>query len=407
MSFAQFFYANENNILALVLFAVIAAFVYIKRRNFTVEGKIVFIYKTKIGLRIMKRLSRFKRAINVYGILGALSFFASTAFMLYLLVPYMGLFLSHPSTTPAAVQLVLPVSGVPDVIGVPILYWLIAIIVVVVFHEASHGIVALSKKVRVKSSGFGFFLAFLPLAFVEPDEKQFAKIKRFDRIKVLAAGSFTNILMGIAFLAIYILLSNYIISAGIVTFPPIYLHILSVVPSGPAALAGLTANTTVTEINGNHFSSPQQAVSYLSVQPGQYVNLTALDGTVYHIKTAYNSTIPTSTHSYIGITGEYVEPARSPFIISPLGNAIATSGFAAQSLYWVDGLMFWLFLISLGIGTANFLPIGYITDGCKIVYELLGYVSKDKKKVLKATNAIVVAFTVFILFLLIMPLILR
>jgi membrane-associated protease RseP (regulator of RpoE activity) len=401
MSLLSFFYSNENNILALIVFALIILFVIIKRKRFSIEGKVLFIYRTKFGIVLMKKLSKYKRILNVYGMLGIFAGVISMGLMLYLLVPYLQMMISRPATTPAGLELVLPVSGVPGIVGVPIFYWLIALIVVVVLHEASHGIVALSRKIKIKASGFGFFLAFLPLAFVEPDEKSFAKAKRSDRLKVLSAGSFTNLILGLIFLVIYIFVSNYMVAAHTVSFYPLALNILSVIPGGPAAHANLTANATITQINGKQFLSPQQAESYLSVTPGTVVNLTSSSGQVYRITTTYNESInDTSTHSYIGILGEYTYLKLSPFFISPISrSAYPNNTPGAQILYWFDGLFLWISLISIGLGLANFLPIFYITDGCKIVNELLGYVIKDRAKLMKVTNAVIVFFSILFLFL--------
>ena len=139
------------------------------------------------------------------------------------------------------------------------------------------------------------------------------------------------------------------------------------------------------------------------MNPGQYVNLTSSSGTVYHIKTAYNASInTTSTHSYIGIGGEYV-CIGNQFFISPVScNAYPNGGAPPQIVYWFDGLFLWISFISLGLGLANFLPIFGITDGCKIVNELLGYVVKDKKRLIGLTNIIIIAFSA--LFLLLTPL---
>jgi membrane-associated protease RseP (regulator of RpoE activity) len=403
MSLESFFLANENNILALIVFAILIAFVVINRKKFAVEAKIFFIYRSKLGLKVMKSLSRFKRTINIFAIIGVIAAVGTIAFMLYLLVPYLELMISHPSTTPAGLQLVLPVSGVPGVFGVPIFYWLIAIIVVVALHEGAHGVVALSRKIKIKASGFGFFLAFLPLAFVEPEEKSFAKAKRFDRLKVLSAGSFINLIIGVIFLVVYILMSNYLIAAHAVSFSPLLLNISSVVAGGPAYNALLPPNTLITKINGNQFFTVQQAEGNLSVTPGQYVNLTTSSGQVYSIKTIYNISSATTTHSYIGISGEFIQQNYSQFPIVPIGQGVyPNNNLPAQTGYWFDGLFLWIAFISLGLGLANFLPIFYITDGCKIMNELLGYVIKDKKRLLKVTNAVIIAFSV--LFLLLTPL---
>ncbi|MCW1294155.1 MAG: site-2 protease family protein [Candidatus Parvarchaeota archaeon] len=402
MSLLSFVYSNENNIAALVLILIIIAFVVIYRRKFSVEGKVLFIYRSKLGLKLMKRLSKYKRAINVYSTVGVVAAFAAIAYMLYLLIPYISLMFNHPTTTLAAFYPVLPVEGIPGVLGVPVLYWLIAIIVLVAVHEASHGFVALSKKIRLKSSGFGFFLAFLPLAFVEPDEKQFERASRLNKLRVLSAGSFTNIIFGLVAFGLYILLSDFIVSAGLVTFAPLILHIGAAV-AGPAYSMHLPQNLSVVKINGQFFYSAAQAISLMrDVQPGQYVNLTNASGSVYSIMSVFSTGINSSTHSYIGnFTGVYLTASKEqPLLLNPISStAFPTSAFSSQILYWLDGLLLWFFLIGLGLGLANLLPIFYITDGCKIVNVALSYVVKDKKRLMAITNYIIIAFSIFVLFL--------
>lgn len=402
MSLLSFIYSNENNVAALVLILIIITFVVIYRRRFSVEGKVLFIYRSKLGLKLMKRLSKYRRAINVYSTIGVAVAFGAIAYMLYLLIPYIGLMFSHPKTTMAMFYPVLPIEGVPGVLGVPVLYWLIAIIVLVAVHEASHGFVALSKKIKLKSSGFGFFLAFLPLAFVEPNERQFEKASRLDKLRVLSAGSFTNIIFGLAAFGLYILLSNFIVSAGLVTFAPLILHI-GAAAAGPAYAMHLPQNLSVVKINGQSFYSTANVLSLMrGVEPGQYVNLTNASGAVYSIKSVFLPTMNSSTHSYIGnFTGIYLTASKEqPSLLNPISQtAFPTGAFNSQALYWLDGLLLWLLLIGVGLGLANLLPIFYITDGCKIVNVALSYAIKDKKRLMAVTNYIIIVFSVFVLFL--------
>ncbi len=426
MSFAGFFYANENNVLALVLFLLIGLFVIINRKKFSVEGKIIFVYRTKLGLKIMKSLSRFKRIVNIYSIIGVFTGIGAIILTIYIVIPYFQSVITHPSTTAAGATLVLPVSGVPGIVGVPIIYWIIALILVVTTHEASHGIVALSKKIKLKSSGFGFFLGILPLAFVEPDQKQFEKAHRFDRLKVLAAGSFTNVVTGVIFLILFLLLSNYLISTNSIAYLPLYLHVTGIVAGSQANISGLLSGQTINKVNGMEFTSVQQLFTELSMNPTKNVTLTATTGQNYTMKKVYNTSLALPAysgygvsgaasyinktlylaenleHPYLGFFGEVTGPT-SGFLITPFPTYIAAGPtLSDQILFWFDGLFFWILLIAFGLGLANFLPIFYITDGCKMVYELLGYKIKDKTRLLNATNAVIIAFSV--LFLLLTPL---
>jgi membrane-associated protease RseP (regulator of RpoE activity) len=72
-------------------------------------------------------------------------------------------------------------------------------------HEFAHGLYAIYNKVKIKTTGFGFFPYFLPVflaAFVELDEKELSKRSKFGQMATLSAGTFANVLTGILFFLI-------------------------------------------------------------------------------------------------------------------------------------------------------------------------------------------------------------
>ena len=86
-------------------------------------------------------------------------------------------------------------------------YWIIILAIIAITHEMAHGIFAAYDKVRIKTTGFGFFPYFLPIfmaAFVEPDEKMMAKKKRFSQLTILSAGTFANVITAGIFLVVLI-----------------------------------------------------------------------------------------------------------------------------------------------------------------------------------------------------------
>jgi membrane-associated protease RseP (regulator of RpoE activity) len=84
-------------------------------------------------------------------------------------------------------------------------YWIVAIALVAIFHEAAHGIFARFYNIKIKSTGFGFLGPFLAF-FVEQDDKQMQKSKPFHQMTILAAGVFANILLTIIF---FILIAGF------------------------------------------------------------------------------------------------------------------------------------------------------------------------------------------------------
>ncbi len=407
MSFLSVLLANGDNLLlTIIILVVFGLFVVIERKRFDVEGKVVFLYKTKIGLKIMKRIAKFKRVINVYSTIGVFVAIAGVAFVLYLFIPYLYLMITSPTTTFPAVAPLFPVSisvhGIPVLVGVPVLYILIAIIVLAALHEASHGVVALSKNIKIKSTGFGFLFGVLPLAFVEPNEKQVVKAKRLDRLRIFSAGAFTNVVLGFIFLGVYLALSHFMVATNMVSYSPYDLYVSTVVNGSPASISGLPVNSTISKINGNAFYNSSQALSFLNVKPGQYVNFTLSNGSVYDIKTTYNTSINNTYHSYLGIAGFFTLAKPPSFLIEPISvTAYPNNNFPSQSLYWIDGLLLWLWVISFSLAIVNILPLSYLVDGGKIFFDAIGYVIKDEKKALKILNT--AAFLFILLLILLSP----
>jgi len=87
-------------------------------------------------------------------------------------------------------------------------YWILIIALIAITHEFAHGIFAARDKIKIKSTGFGFFPFFFPVflaAFVEPDEKQMNRKSRFSQMAVLSAGTFANVITAILFFVIFVL----------------------------------------------------------------------------------------------------------------------------------------------------------------------------------------------------------
>jgi magnesium-transporting ATPase (P-type) len=78
-------------------------------------------------------------------------------------------------------------------------YFLISIAIVAFVHEFSHGIFMKFSKIKIKSTGIVFLGPILG-AFVEEDRKSFDGKGKFNRLSVLGAGVFANLIAGIVFL---------------------------------------------------------------------------------------------------------------------------------------------------------------------------------------------------------------
>jgi membrane-associated protease RseP (regulator of RpoE activity) len=196
----------------LVIFlSFIAIFLYVKRKNVQRDG-LLFLYRTQIGIKAIDYFSsRYKNQLKWLQYVSiAMGYFLMLLMMiLFLQVVY--IYVSSPETVDQIkIPPVMPlIPYLPSIFNVSFLppfyftYWIIILAIVAISHEFAHGIFARFHKLKVKSTGFGFLGPFLA-AFVEPDEKEMEKRPIFSQISILSAGTFANILIALAFVAVFI-----------------------------------------------------------------------------------------------------------------------------------------------------------------------------------------------------------
>ncbi|MDA4113483.1 MAG: site-2 protease family protein [Thaumarchaeota archaeon] len=275
---------------------------------------------------------------------------------------------------------------------VPIVYGWIAIVVAVVIHEASHGIVARSLGLPVKSAGLIFFFI-VPLgAFVEVDESQLRETKARNSLRVLAAGSGINFIVGLVCLALLILSVAALVPAangsaiiGVEADAP-------GLPS-PALHAGIMPGDFIVAIDG----TPNNDIGSLTLQPFQVVNITIWRSgqTMVLPNVKLGETIQENTqthqnitHAYLGVTysayqtlantahtyaNDYTRQPIVYFLLPAFPNVAYVIPFSAQlsGFYTsplgsatpiVENLLFWLFFVNFNLAIFNNLPI-YPMDG--------------------------------------------
>lgn len=365
--------------IAAILFLVFLTLFLIKNRKKLVIQKAVWpllyiaMYKTKLGLRQMNSLARnHPRLIRILSNLGVVFGTAGIILIAFLLLKNL-YDMSFAAAAGQGVALVLPFK-VKGGFFVPFFYWIISIFVIAAIHEFSHGVAARAHNVSIKSSGFAFLCAIIPIipaAFVEPNEKTLAKKKAMQKLSVFAAGPFSNIITGIMFLALFIVLS-YPIAAYVSETNGVSIE--SFTNNSGAKEAGIPKGSIIKEINGIEIL----AVSNLSdALKGRKVN------DVVYIKTdneTYNVTLTKNPNNeslpYLGVLVSQ-SFATKPGFKEKFGDG------AASFIMWLMGLLYWLYLLSVGIGLFNLVPIGPI-DGGRMSKEFFSKIFKDREKVLKA-----------------------
>lgn len=256
------------------------------------------------------------------------------------------------------------------------LYWLpyffVGAAVVILSHELAHGIVARLENIPVLSTGVAMALVFFG-AFVEPDEKEFEKASLLSRLRMLGAGSATNLVTALLFLLL--LESLFTAPAGIM--------IQETVPNGPVETRGLRQWDSIYQINDTRIVVLEDFYNYMENKtPGVILVLHTNRGD-FDVKTVEGS----EGQAFLGLL---------PTIHNP--NRLGIEHYTAVHLYWT---LFWVHLIALSLAIFNMLPL-YPFDGERFLYyPLERLTTKRKREVRGAINALslgLIALNMFLSF---------
>jgi membrane-associated protease RseP (regulator of RpoE activity) len=381
----------------IIFYLVIVGLVIWKWKKIDVQAKIIFLYRSDFGLKFIEKLvKKYREVVILIGYVGVGAGYVGLVFISYILLKnlYDLLFVADAQS---GVALVLPGVNIPGLGVLPFWYWLIAIFVVALVHEFSHGIVARAHKIPVKNTGL-VLLGPIMGAFVEPDEKKMSKQKDIVQYSVMAAGPFSNIIL--ALIAVLLLnfaftpLQDMMVESQGFTFADYYNE------SYPAAIAGLPTDTAIIGINGENTGTFQEFAQVLNCkEPGDTIIITSFDADGN--EKDYDLTlIPNpddEEKAFLGIT-----TIKNNFEIK---EKYQTSFWETiyYGLDWWNGFLKWLFILSLGIGLFNLLPLP-IVDGGRMLQITLHKV-KGKKKGEKSFRRVSMFFLMVLLINLFLPMI--
>jgi len=333
----------------IVFYSVIILLLIIFRKKFEKQG-VIFLYRTKVGVNFINRFAKkHERSIKFFGLAGIGIAVLGIIAIVILLFHNLYNLITQPSAQ-SGVSLILPGVHIPgSPITIPLITGWISLFIVIIVHEACHGIVGKANGLDIKSSGLAF-LGPIAGAFVEPDEKKL--LKKDDAVKhsVFAAGPVANIILGvIAFLliiAVFTPLTNAITT-------PVGFSIGNVQDGYPAKEAGITGGMIITEINGVKIVDYEQFKDEIStIKPHEQVNITA------------NNTLFTL------VTAEHPDNPRKPYFgISNIKNErVLKNKSQGMKIFfavfkWIEEVVVLLFILGIGIGMANLLPLGPIDGG--------------------------------------------
>ncbi len=422
MSFAIY------DITFMVLFTIFAiVFIYTRKHNLQKQG-ILYLYKTQLGIKfidiIAKKYKKILRPLEYIVIicgyflmLGALWLIITTVYI-YLSSPFITKIVSAPPVFPIFPYFTEFFNLESFFPPFYFTYFAVVLAIIAVSHEFAHGIFARLNKVKIHSTGFAFMGPFLG-AFVEQDEKQMSKVKKFSQLSILGAGTFANILMTILFaLIMWAFFASAFSPAGVyfntyaIEVVPLnnlslnglplssinaesikindslvslsgfnktyYTHPLALYNSlkknsleimvyqdSPALRAGLSG--AITHINSKQITSYDELKNEILAHfPGDKIIITTIKNK--EIKEYEITLAERSGQAYLGIG---ILPSRPGKILGFISDSIAK--VKNPEIYYesklgdfgifVYNLLWWIVILNLLVAVTNMLPVGIFDGG--------------------------------------------
>jgi membrane-associated protease RseP (regulator of RpoE activity) len=365
----------------LLFFSLVG--IYILREREGVKFKYGIITKRwkKQIRKIDKFVSKHAKFTRIFGLIGIITGIVVSFYGIYLLFHF-------SIKREPAIGVILPtVSGLElpkPIIGVQFWYWLPSIFILSLVHETSHAILGRLSKVRIKNYGVILFFLLPVGAFVELEKRDLRRLSSLKKLMVYCGGSFANLLVVVLVMGL-VIFSNRILEAIV---EPIGLE-YEVITNTSAEKAGL--NGVIVEIDGETIRTVSDLERVLSTKkPGEMIEIKTNISTFEIILGRHPKN---ESLGYIGI-----KKIRSVLRNKMTGDIVPKKimGFIGT---WFN-LLYWTFIINLGVGIFNLLPLKPF-DGGYVYEEILvkSFGERNGKSIANFLTFLIVSLILFNLIL--------
>jgi membrane-associated protease RseP (regulator of RpoE activity) len=400
----------------IVVYAVIVFLLYkkgvLKKHNISFYGP-ALMWRTEKGIQFLKNRAKHGRFWKFYGNISIIFCFITMVLMTGLMIWTAKIVFEF---TPAqrnvlpGPEVALVIPGINPILPLEYLgYVILGLVIAIVVHEFSHGILALVDKIKVKSLGI-LYLIFPIGAFCEPDDDEVKKAHILPRMRIYAAGPTANFVV--------VLLSLILFSA--VFMPAVQpadegAVVFMVDGNSPAEYIGLHSGAIITYFNDTRISNGSDFfIAWNNTKANQTINISFLKNgvtTTTHVQlqdkygeyakrsTIYVNNVSYKGKGYIGVQSllrdsvfkEQLTILKNPFsnfpngllsfyslpllgyfagynpIVSPFtGSYIITGplGVLPVSLFWIIvNAIYWIFWLNLAVSLFNVLPMVPLDGG--------------------------------------------
>jgi membrane-associated protease RseP (regulator of RpoE activity) len=430
----------------------------LKKYNISLYGPALLLRTTK-GIGFLKKISGKKRFWKAYGSSGVVfCFVCMIIFVIFFFWQFsfvIGLSPEERSTMLPGAEFYVILPGINPILPMEYLFYIIlALVVAIIVHEFSHGILTLAGDLKVKSMGI-LYLIFPIGAFVEPDEEQMKKTTITKRMRVYAVGPLSNF---VVFFICLLLFSFVFISA---VQPGEGLTVYEIFEDSPAYEIGIKKGAIITEFNGTDLTEyknlDDRFEKYRFILNETKANETITISFIYNNIPHNNKNIKlVDKYKYIkanssigkGYTGVYtfvdeernLERLKNPFedsllrllnfisipilgyfqgynpISAPFTDSYTIAGplgFIPSDVFWIIvNSIYWIAWLNLMIGIFNILPMvpldgGFLfNDGIRLIIKRIKKSITDENldKIVRKVSLVI---SLIILFVIISPIFLR
>ncbi|MFH0712126.1 MAG: site-2 protease family protein [archaeon] len=418
----------------LILFSLFVVWFLSSRRKALSRQGIIFMYRTQFGVRAIKYVGdNFKKVLYglKYVIVGVGLFLMGV--MIWMLGQTVLVYLLHPEITKVikAPPIAPLIPYFPKLFGMESFfppfyfsYFIVALAIVAIVHEFSHGIFMRLFKVKIKSTGLVFLGPILG-AFVEQEDKSFHKKKNLEQMTILGAGVFANLIVALIFYGLYVAFFFSSFAAAGYVFDS---YALAVVPLDEISGFGERGDLiSVLTLNGTFYLDENLAVQINNSDSGYLIAyddapavLAGMRGAIIladdiaikgrdDLRAFLDSKEPgdevvfvtedeEGVRSYDIILGE--SPAYPGIAYLGVGNSVGGKGSVVKSVldrfmgfreastyyrpswdgdfvYFIYHLLWWVMIINLLVALFNMLPLGML-DGGRFFYLAVLSVTRSK-----------------------------
>jgi membrane-associated protease RseP (regulator of RpoE activity) len=393
------------------------------------------MYRTQFGIKAIKYIGdNFKKTLHAlkyliiavgFVLMGAMIWMLGQTVAIYLLYPEITKIIKAPPIAPL-------IPYFPKLFGMEsffppfyFTYFIVALAIVAIVHEFSHGIFMKLFGVKIKSTGLVFLGPILG-AFVEEEKKGFEKKEKLQQMTILGAGVFANVVFALIFYGLYVAFffssfsaAGYIFNTYGVSAVPLN-NISGFEESGNLTKV-LTANGTyylddglaiqLMENNGEYIIAYPEAPAVLSgmrgaiiqandikitgqdtlreflenKNPGDDVKFVTedVDG-IKEYDIILGEHPSDSTKAYLGV-GHSVTQRRG-VIQGILGkfrdfkesSTLYKPSWDGEFVYFIYHLFWWVMIINLLVALFNMMPLGMLDGGRFFYLTILGIFRSER-----------------------------